>query len=41
VYGPLTDDTEDGEGNLVHPIFAIDEWEYPPICNSCREALVD
>ena len=41
VYGPLTDESEDHEGNPVHPIFAIDEWEYAPTCTSCREALID
>jgi hypothetical protein len=41
VYGPLTEDTEDREGNLIYPIFAVGEWKDTPICNSRREALID
>ena len=39
-YGPLDPDTEDQEGNVVHPIFACDEWEEAPVCNMCREPLL-
>ena len=40
-YGPLTSDTQDQEGNPVHPIFAMDEWEYLPVCTRCQETLID
>ena len=40
-YGPLTEVTEDHEGNPVHPIFAVEEWDYPPVCCRCREPLIE
>ena len=40
-YSPLSTDTEDHEGNLVHPIFAVEEWDYPPVCNRCRDPLTE
>ncbi|MCE5255007.1 MAG: hypothetical protein LLG45_12525 [Actinomycetia bacterium] len=40
-YGPLTDQSEDHEGNLIHPIFACDEWDYPLVCHCCHEALTE
>lgn len=38
---PVPDDAEDEEGNPVHPIFAGDEFEEPPVCGDCGEALFD
>lgn len=35
----VPEDAEDGEGNLVHPIFASDELEPGDRCGACHEYL--
>jgi len=41
-YGSLGRDTDlDYEGNPIHPIFACDEWDYPPVCNCCCGSLIE
>ena len=41
VYGALTRDTKDHEGNPICSIFACEEWDDAPVCNCCREPLLD
>ena len=40
-YGPAhsVHERRDREGNAVHPVFAVDEWEYRPACGACGTAL--
>jgi hypothetical protein len=38
--GEPDDETEDSEGNLVHPIFTGDECACAEVCGDCLEPLL-